>query len=110
MERNVAQAQYFAGFVEREPRLELMAPVELDIVCFRFNPGEIDSTTLNDLNRELLIRIHESGVAVPSYTTIGGAYCLRIAISNHRSTFADFDLFTKTVVEFGTELRDELVT
>jgi len=34
------------------------------------------------LNEELLIRLHESGVAVPSYTTLGGNYCLRAAIAN----------------------------
>lgn len=109
MEKNVAQAEYFAELVEAEPTLELMAPVGLDIVCFRFNPGGLAEPSLNDLNRELLIRIHESGVAVPSYTTIRGAYCLRIAISNHRSTFADFDLFARTVVELGTALHDELL-
>ncbi len=38
--RNVEQAHYFAGLVENDPTLELMAPVGMDIVCFRFNPGE----------------------------------------------------------------------
>ena len=108
MERNVAQAEHFAKLVEDSSSLELMAPVGLDIVCFRYNPGGMDESALNDLNREVLIRIHESGVAVPSYTTIDGAYCLRIAISNHRSTFADFDLFAKTVVEVGDEVRDRV--
>ena len=107
MEQNVAQAKYFARAVEEHDRLELMAPVGLDIVCFRFNPGGLTGPALNDLNRELLIRIHESGVAVPSYTTIHGTYCLRIAISNHRSTFEDFDLFAETVVDLGMALHAE---
>lgn len=109
MERNVAQARYFARLVEEHDRLELMAPVGLDIVCFRYEPGGVGEVAQNDLNRELLIRVHESGAAVPSYTTIRGAYCLRIAISNHRSTFEDFDLFARTVVELGDVLHAELV-
>ena len=40
-----------------------MAPVGLNIVCFRFNPGRGD---LDALNEELLIRLHESGIAVVS--------------------------------------------
>ena len=107
MEQNVAQACYFARLVEDDERLELMAPVGLDIVCFRFNPGGLGDAALNDLNRELLIRIHESGVAVPTYTTIRGTYCLRIAISNHRSTFEDFELFARTLVELGATILDE---
>lgn len=110
MEKNAAQARYFADLVEAEASLELMAPVGLDIVCFRYNPGDLDDAALDDLNRELVIRIQESGVAVPSYTTIRGAYCLRIAISNHRSTFEDFDLFAQTVTRLGSELRRELVS
>lgn len=109
MEKNVAQANYFADLVREDPDLELMAPVGLDIVCFRYNPGGMDQAALNDLNRELLIRIHESGEAVPSYTTIRGAYCLRIAISNHRSTFEDFDVFVRLIGRLGAELSTERV-
>jgi aromatic-L-amino-acid/L-tryptophan decarboxylase len=106
MEQNVKQAQYFADLVERAEQLELMAPVGMNIVCFRFNPGSLSDEALNALNKELLIRIHESGVAVPSYTTLKGKYCLRIAIANHRSTLADFDVFATEMVRLGKELLD----
>jgi glutamate/tyrosine decarboxylase-like PLP-dependent enzyme len=104
MERNVAQARYFADRIEREPDFELMAPVGLDIVCYRYNPGGLDDEALDDLNRELMIRLQESGVAVPSYTTLHGRYCLRIAVDNHRSTFEDFDLFVETMERIGAEI------
>jgi hypothetical protein len=35
------------------------------------------------LNKEILMQLHESGIAVPSYTTLHGRYCLRIAIANY---------------------------
>ena len=44
---------------------------------------------LNALNEELLIRLHESGIAAPSYTTLNGEYCLRAALSNHRTRRED---------------------
>ena len=42
IQQNIAQAQYLAQRVEASPQLELMAPVPLNIVCFRYNPGGLD--------------------------------------------------------------------
>ena len=102
--RNVEQAHYFARLVEREPDLELTAPVGLDIVCFRFNPGGMDDQALNPLNKEILTRLQEAGIAAPSYTTLRGQYCLRMAIANHRSRQEDFDLLAREVIRLGREV------
>jgi len=102
--RNVEQAHYFGQLVEQDPNLELIAPIGMDIVCFRFNPGGLNDEQLNALNKEILMHLHESGVAVPSYTTLNGRYCLRIAIANHRSRQEDFDLLAREVVRIGQEL------
>lgn len=102
--RNVEQAHYFGQLVENEPCMELMAPIGMDIVCFRFNPGSLDDEKLNALNKEILMQLHEQGIAAPSYTTLQERYCLRIAIANHRSTQEDFDLLAREVVRIGQEL------
>ena len=102
--RNVEQAHYFGQLVESDPTLELMAPIGMDIVCFRFNPGGLDNDQLNALNKEILMQLHEQGIAAPSYTTLNGRYCLRIAIANHRSRQEDFDLLAREVVRIGQEL------
>ena len=102
--RNVEQARYFGLLVENEPDMELLAPIGLDIVCFRFNPGEQDDKSLNALNKEILIQLQERGIAAPSYTTLHGRYCLRVAIANHRSKQEDFDVLAEGVVRIGREL------
>jgi len=102
--RNVEQAHYFGQLVESEPSLELLAPIGLDIVCFRFKPAGLDDEQLNALNKEILMQLHEQGIAAPSYTTLQGRYCLRIAIANHRSTQEDFDVLAREVVRLGLEL------
>jgi len=102
--RNVEQAKYFGQLVENEPSMELLAPISLDIVCFRFNPGGLDDKTLNALNKEILMQLQERGIAAPSYTTLKGQYCLRIAIANHRSKQDDFDALANEVVRLGREL------
>ncbi|HUE99520.1 MAG TPA: pyridoxal-dependent decarboxylase [Anaerolineales bacterium] len=102
--RNVEQAQYFGQLVESEPSMELLAPIGLDIVCFRFKPGGLDDEKLNELNKEILMQLHEQGIAAPSYTTLRGRYCLRIAIANHRSRQEDFDLLAQEVVRIGRQV------
>jgi glutamate/tyrosine decarboxylase-like PLP-dependent enzyme len=101
--RNVEQAHYLGQLIENDPKLELMAPIGMDIVCFRFNPGDMDDESLNALNKEILMQLHEQGIAAPSYTTLNGQYCIRVAIANHRSRQEDFDVLAREVVRLGHE-------
>jgi len=103
--QNVDQAGYLAGLVDAAPDLERLAPAPLNIVCFRYNPGGLDDAELNALNQEILFELHERGLAVPTYTTLGGKYALRVANTNHRSRREDFDLLVESVRRLGPELR-----
>jgi glutamate/tyrosine decarboxylase-like PLP-dependent enzyme len=60
---------------------------------------------LNACNKEILLRLQERGIAAPSSTTLRGQYCIRVAISNHRSTNDDFDALVAAVLEIGNEVR-----
>lgn len=106
IEQNVAQAKYLAGKVNRHAELELMAPVPLNIVCLRYvgTGGRPAAQRLDEINREILMRIQERGIAVPSSTTLNGRFAIRVAISNHRSVRDDFDVLVDAVVEIGREL------
>ena len=106
MQRNIEQAQYLGRLIEDSPELELAAPIGLDIVCFRYNPGNLNAPELDRLNRNILIQLQERGIAAPSYTTLEGKYCLRVAIANHRSRIEDFDLLADEVVKIGREFSD----
>jgi aromatic-L-amino-acid/L-tryptophan decarboxylase len=107
IEQNVRQARYCAGLIEAHLDLELVAPVPLNIVCFRFAPKDAPRDSLNRVNQEILLRIQESGLAVPSSTLIGDAFAVRIAITNHRSRREDFDLLIKAVSDIGREVASE---
>jgi glutamate/tyrosine decarboxylase-like PLP-dependent enzyme len=102
--RNIEQARTFGRLVENAPDLELVAPIGLDIVCFRFNPDGLADQALDAINKEILLRLHEEGIAVPSYTTLNGKYCLRIAIANHRSTTEDFVALARETSRIGKEV------
>ncbi len=102
--RNLDQARYLEQRINKDQRLELVAPVSLDIVCYRFNPGGMDVERLNVLNRDLLIELQEQGIAAPSATTLRGNYCIRVAIANHRSRQRDFDTLIAETVRLGESL------
>ena len=106
IEQNVEQAQFLEGRVEEEPELELMAPRRMNIVCFRYRgKGPRDEELSNALNRELVIRLQESGEFVVSGTELRGRYVLRIANTNHRSRMEDFEDLVRAVVRIGRELE-----
>ncbi len=81
----------------------------LNIVCFRYKAGGLNVAELNQLNQELLVRLHESGIAAPSYTTLNGNYALRVANTNQRSRREDFDLLVEAVLRLGHQLEKEFV-
>jgi glutamate/tyrosine decarboxylase-like PLP-dependent enzyme len=104
VQQNVEQARYLAELVDAAPELERVAPVPLNIVCFRFSANGLDKAALNELNSEILLQLQESGVAVLSSTMINGKYALRVAITNHRSRREDFELLVREVTRLGNIL------
>ena len=102
--RNVEQAYYLGGIVNNHSDLELLAPIGMDIVCFRYNPGGKTLEKLNAINKEIKLQLEEQAIALPGYTTLDGAYCIRCAISSHRVTNEDFDVLVENVLRIGKQL------
>jgi glutamate/tyrosine decarboxylase-like PLP-dependent enzyme len=110
IDQNVRQARHLAALIEAREELELLAPVALNIVCFRYAPRGFAEPALDRINRELILRIQESGFAVPSSTMLGPKFALRVAITNHRSRFEDFDEFVRFAIARGREVAAELAS
>jgi len=102
--RNVEQAHYLGELVNKNKDLELIAPIGMDIVCFRYHPGKLNLEKLNAINKEIKLQIEERSIALPGYTTLNGVYCIRVAISSHRATNADFDDLVKSILTIGKVL------
>ena len=96
--RTCALAGYLETRVLAEPRLELLAPVQLNIVCFRYR-----ATDANKVNGDIVIDIQESGIAAPSMTLLDGQLAIRAAIVNHRTDTCDIDALIAAVLEFGAQ-------
>jgi aromatic-L-amino-acid decarboxylase len=86
---NLRQAARLAQLITKEPSLELLAPVELSTVCFRWTNAAVD--TLNDRNAEILRHVTARGNVALSNANIRGSFGLRACIVNHLTTEADID-------------------
>ncbi len=94
--RTCALAGYLEARILAEPRLELLAPVQLSIVCFRYRAADT-----NKVNGDIVIDLHELGIAAPSTTILDGQLAIRAAIVNHRIDTCDIDALISAVLEFG---------
>jgi glutamate/tyrosine decarboxylase-like PLP-dependent enzyme len=109
MEQNVEQARLLERLVSESPELELLAPVPMNIVCLRFVPVDAphevrDVARLNAINQELLLRLQESGTAVPSSTMLRGRFAIRCCFVNHRTRFQDVHALAEATVRIGREV------
>jgi aromatic-L-amino-acid/L-tryptophan decarboxylase len=89
IETNVRQARLLGDLIDADRDLELLAPVQLNIVCFRYRRADLDEDALDRFNDDLVIALQESGEAVASSTTVGMHRAIRMCILNHRTTDAD---------------------
>lgn len=109
MDQTCELAQYLAQRIAANPSLELLAPVSLNIVCFRFRgvqPSAVLTTErLNALNAELVVALQESGLVAPSSTTVDGQVAIRAAIFNHRTSHREVDLLIETALRIGRQLE-----
>jgi aromatic-L-amino-acid/L-tryptophan decarboxylase len=98
--RTCELAQYLQRRIEASPALELLAPVELNIVCFRYRGEDVDR-----LNAKIVADLHESGIVAPSTTILNGRLAIRAAIVNHRTEPRDIDALVKAAIAFGDAHR-----
>ncbi len=107
VEQNVDQAAFLEKLVRGSDELELVAPVPLNVVCFRFKRRGLREGALRHVNQEIVMRLQESGTAVLSGTDMEGRYVMRCSITNHRSRRGDFEVLVSEVVRLGNEILSE---
>jgi len=104
IQQNIDQARYLERLVETHVSLELLAPVSLNIVCFRYVDAGLNDQELNALNQEILLRIQESGLAAPSQTLLDNKFAIRACITNHRTRRSDLDMLVDAVERHAKQI------
>jgi glutamate/tyrosine decarboxylase-like PLP-dependent enzyme len=98
--RACALGQALGELIAASSSLELLAPVQLNIVCFRYRCADADR-----VNTEIVADLQEAGRVAPSLTRIDGHVAIRAALFNHRTDERDLT----ALVEFCVALGDAAV-
>jgi tetratricopeptide (TPR) repeat protein len=100
--RTCELARYLESRILETAELELMAPIELNIVCFRYRSEDSDR-----INEQIVIDQQESGIVAPSTTRIGGQLAIRAAIVNHRTGRAEVDALIGSTLALGRASQEK---
>jgi glutamate/tyrosine decarboxylase-like PLP-dependent enzyme len=98
--KDLEHAQLLARLITAEPMLELLAPVELSTVCFRWKDGS--EADLDRRNAAILREVLHRGRVCLSNASVRGAFALRACIINHRTTDADIAAVIPEVLAAAT--------
>ena len=91
IDSNIDAAKHLAGLIESSSDFELLAPVPLSIVCFRYKGGD------DAFNKRLMLEVQRGGDAYPSNAMISGRFALRACIVNFRTTRADVERLLEAI-------------
>lgn len=103
--RDIDKAARLVEMIEKDKKLELMAPAPLSIVCFRYFEEGLTVSELDRLNDRIIEKIEKDGRIFLTGTKIEGHTALRVCFINHRTTFDDVALIPQVV----KEIRDKIV-
>jgi glutamate/tyrosine decarboxylase-like PLP-dependent enzyme len=87
-----ALAKHLAMRIKQSNSLELLAPVPLNIVCFKVKKHTDQQTA------DLVAGLQDSGLFAPSTTSIKGQLAIRAAIVNHRTQISDIDALISEIL------------
>jgi aromatic-L-amino-acid/L-tryptophan decarboxylase len=105
IEKDLRHARRLGALIAKEPELQLLAPIELSAVCFRYvGNRDLPEADLNRLNFAILRRIIARGHVYLSNATLQSKFCLRACIVNHRTTDSDIDRVPAEVLAAAREV------
>ncbi|GLW63231.1 aspartate aminotransferase family protein [Actinomadura rubrobrunea] len=104
VERHLDVAAHLGKLVDSAPDLELMAPVQLCVVCFRYRPPGVPEDRLNELNARLGEALLADGRVYAGTSSYRGMTVFRPALVNWRTTKGDAELLVDVVRELGARL------
>jgi aromatic-L-amino-acid/L-tryptophan decarboxylase len=89
--KHVGLARDLAGWIEAEPDFEVMAPVTLGLVCFRYRPSKVDESGVDEANAKLLSRVNATRRVHLTHTRLAGRYAIRMAIGQRQTERAQVE-------------------
>lgn len=79
-------AAWLAEQISNESDFEILAPVTICVVCFRYNPEGYSENQKNAMNEKLNHTLNDSGSLYLSHTVLNGKYTLRMVTAQTNVT------------------------
>jgi aromatic-L-amino-acid decarboxylase len=83
---HISYAARLSEMILKESDFEILAPVVISVVCFRYIPSGLDNSRINELNEKLNHALNDSGKLYLSHTVLNGRYTLRMVTSQTNVT------------------------
>ena len=104
---HVSWAMQLAETIDQHPDFKLMAPAPLSTVCFRYCPEGFKSD-LDDLNRNLLNGVNQSGLAYLTHTRLNGNFVIRLVVGQTYQKKQDIEKTWKIILDCAADLSSEI--
>jgi aromatic-L-amino-acid decarboxylase len=105
VQQNIDQINYLSELINREPDVEITAPVTSNVLCFRYKPKGLTEPEIEELNKNIYNQLNQISFLMISDTTIKGKYMLRACNVNHRSQKQDFEFLVNEVKKIGGKIK-----
>ena len=83
---HIGIAAKLSEMISKEADFEILAPVVICVVCFRYIPAGYNENQINDLNEKLNHQLNDSGKLYLSHTVLNGRYTLRMVTAQTNVT------------------------
>ena len=98
--QHVAIAQSFAQWVRNDERFEVVAPVPLNLVCFRYRGTD-------DENQRLMDRLNQSGDLYLTHTKLGDRFVLRFCVGQTNTQLHHVEQAWRRIQQEASKLQAE---
>ena len=86
MRSHIALAAELSELISRESDFEILAPVTICVVCFRYVREGLSEEGINEINEKLNHTLNDSGKLYLSHTVLNGHYTLRMVTAQTNVT------------------------
>ncbi|WNB17846.1 pyridoxal phosphate-dependent decarboxylase family protein [Marivirga arenosa] len=94
---HIKWAQWLEKEIENSPDFEMLAPVPVNLLCFRFNNGKMNENELNQFNEQLLKQVNATGKIFITHTKLNGKYTLRLVGGHPELTKGHLEIAWKLI-------------
>lgn len=91
--------------LEAHPDYEMLAPVPVNLLCFRYHPHGVPEEKLNALNEKIMDTLNASGKIFLTHTKLDGKFTLRMVIAHPEVTEQHVQKAWKLIRETAAQVK-----